>query len=480
MAKPTTRYVCQSCGHQSSGWLGRCPECGAFSTFSEEVVRKATGKSTFKSAGHSPLNGGAAPQPLSAINTSSQPRQPSGIEEFDRVLGGGLVPGSLVLIGGDPGIGKSTLLGEVAAALAKKCGSGLYISGEESVEQVRLRLDRLNITSDTLLLASETDVAQIEHYLRDLKPAFAVIDSIQTTAHPELDSAPGTLTQVRHCATTLQHVAKECGIAIFLVGHVNKEGNLAGPRALEHIVDVVLQLEGDEHGQYRLLRSAKNRFGSVHELGVFEMTEEGMRSVDNPSHLFLSEKRAQASGSVVVATVEGSRPLLVEVQALCTPSYFAAPRRAVSGADFNRVAMILAVLEKRLRQRLGDMDVFVNVVGGMRVTEPALDLGMALAIVSALTDTPLQDKVCVFGEVGLSGEVRQVRHADRRMQEARRLGFTRLIVPPQHAKTSTANSKEVWEANTVQDAVEYLLPLALKTKAAAGKSTFNQSGRKAF
>src|SRR5690606_27286196 len=305
-------------------------------------------------------------------------------------------------------------------------------SGEESAEQIKLRAERLGLKSDALLLAAETDVLQIESYIRNNKPAFAVVDSIQTTAHSGLDSAPGTLTQVRESATVLQRVAKDEGVAIFIVGHVNKEGNLAGPRALEHIVDVVLQLEGDEHGQYRLLRSAKNRFGSVHELGVFEMTEAGMRSVDNPSHLFLSEKRAQASGSVVVATVEGSRPLLVEVQALCAPSYFAAPRHAVSGADFNRVAMILAVLEPRLRQRLGDMDVFVNVVGGMRVTEPALDLGMALAIVSALTDTPLQDKVCVFGEVGLSGEVRQVRHADRRLQEAQRLGFTRMIVPPQH------------------------------------------------
>ena len=457
MAKSTTRYICQSCGHQSSGWLGRCPECGAFSTFVEELVKPARAKSTFKRAGSEALHGGTPPQPLSAIKTSAQQRQPSGIEEFDRVLGGGLVPGSLVLIGGDPGIGKSTLLGEAAAALAAKCGSGLYISGEESVEQVRLRLERLQINSDTLLLASETDVLQMEHYLRDIKPAFAVIDSIQTTAHPSLDSASGTLTQVRECATTLQRLAKECGIAIFLVGHVNKDGNLAGPRALEHIVDVVLQLEGDEHGQYRLLRSAKNRFGSVHELGVFEMTETGMRSVDNPSHLFLSEKRAQSAGSVVVATVEGSRPLLVEVQALCTPSYFSAPRRAVSGADFNRVAMILAVLEKRLRKRVGDMDVFVNVVGGMRVTEPALDLGIALAIVSALNDAPLPHDVCVFGEVGLSGEVRQVRHASRRMQEAQRLGFSRIVMPRQQSSSTSTREKGTWEANTLHDAVEYLL-----------------------
>lgn len=464
MAKITTRYVCQSCGHQSSGWLGRCPECQAFSTFEEEIVKSSRSKSTFKSAANQPLNGGTRPLPLSAIDTASQPRRACGIEEFDRVLGGGLVPGSLILIGGDPGIGKSTLLGEVAAALAAKSGSGLYISGEESVEQVRLRLDRLKITSDSLLLGSETDVSQIENYVRELRPAFVVVDSIQTTAHASLDSAPGTLTQVRECATTLQRVAKECGVAIFLVGHVNKDGNLAGPRALEHIVDVVLQLEGDEHGQYRLLRSAKNRFGSVHELGVFEMTETGMRSVDNPSQLFLSEKRAQASGSVVVATVEGSRPLLVEVQALCTPSYFAAPRRAVSGADFNRVAMILAVLEKRLRQRLGDMDVFVNVVGGMRVTEPALDLGIALAIVSARCDVPLPPGVCLFGEVGLSGEVRQVRHAGRRLQEAGRLGFSKLVAPCQHAKTKPSGNVEVWEANTVQDAVEYLLPSALRTK----------------
>jgi DNA repair protein RadA/Sms len=401
----------------------------------------------------------------------------TGVAEFDRVLGGGVVPGSLVLIGGDPGIGKSTLLIEAATRLAAAQGSGLYVSGEESCEQIKLRAERLGLKSDALLLAAETDVLQIENFIRHQKPAFAVVDSIQTTAHSGLDSAPGTLTQVRESATVLQRVAKEEGVAIFIVGHVNKEGNLAGPRALEHIVDAVLQLEGDEHGQYRLLRAAKNRFGSTNELGVFEMTEGGMTSVENPSQLFLSERQNNAPGSVVVATVEGARPLLVEVQALCAPSYFTSPRRTVTGADFNRVLVVLAVIEKRLNIRLGDMDVYVNVAGGVRVTEPAMDLGIALAIVSSVRDLPVPPDAVVFGEVGLAGELRAVSHVERRANEAMRLGFHQCVLPQKVAARMTLEQKsmQLAGANSLLEAVEAILPGALRSADQNAKFTRSRS-----
>ncbi len=402
------------------------------------------------------------PQSLSLVGSAPRARLSTGVPEFDRVLGGGLVPGSLVLIGGDPGIGKSTLLLEAAVRLCEKHGIGIYASGEESAEQIRLRADRLGLHSDNLLLLAETDLSEIESQIRDAKPAFAILDSVQTVSHPALDSSPGTLTQVREVATAMQRVAKEDGVPVFLVGHVNKEGNLAGPRALEHIVDCVLQLEGDENYNFRILRATKNRFGSTNEMGVFEMTERGMESVGNPSELFLSERQTKSSGSVVVATVEGSRPLLVEVQALCAPSYFTSPRRTVTGADFNRVNVALAVIEKRLGMRLGDMDVFVNVVGGIRVLEPALDLGIALAVISSLHDVALPPDVCVFGEIGLAGEVRAVSHADRRATEASRLGFEKCVLPRASAqKLNAKGDLKLISAATLHDAVEALLPQVL-------------------
>lgn len=464
MPKITTKFVCQTCGYEAPRWLGKCPDCGGFSTFAEEKVapapRAGLGGASAARAVASAL-GAARPQTLGSVRAQKFERISTGIGELDRVLGGGVVPGALMLIGGDPGIGKSTLLIEAAVRLAASQGSGLYLSGEESVAQISMRAERLNLQSEALLLASETDLLNIEGHIRDQKPAFAVIDSIQTVAHPALDSAPGTLTQVREAATLFQRLAKELGVAIFLVGHVNKEGNLAGPRALEHIVDTVLQLEGDEHGQYRLLRAAKNRFGSTNELGVFEMTESGMESVENPSQLFLAQRQSNAPGSVVVATVEGARPLLVEVQALCAPSYFTSPRRTVTGADFNRVAVVLAVIEKRLGLRLGDMDVYVNVVGGVRVTEPALDLGIALAVVSSLRDLPCPSEACVFGEIGLAGEVRAVTHGERRAQEAARLGFARCIVPQSGANRLKGLDAQASGIASVREAVELLLPSAL-------------------
>lgn len=477
MAKISTRYVCQSCGYDTPRWVGKCPECGAFNTFAEEKVTSSSRATSAQNAGRA-VNTSNKPQALSAVGATRRERLMTGIAEFDRVLGGGVVMGSLVLIGGDPGIGKSTLLLEAAVRLASTQGSGMYLSGEESAEQIRLRADRLGLSSNNLMLASETDLSAIESHIRDAKPAFAIVDSIQTVAHPSLDAAPGTLTQVREGATTLQRLAKESGSAIFIVGHVNKEGNLAGPRALEHIVDAVLQLEGDEHYNFRILRALKNRFGSTNELGVFEMTEGGMAGVENPSQLFLSERQSSAPGSVVVATVEGSRPLLVEVQALCAPSYFTSPRRTVTGADFNRVNVALAVIEKRLGMRLGDMDVYVNVVGGVRVHEPALDLGIALAVISSLHDVPVPADACVFGEVGLAGEVRAVSHADRRATEAGRLGFARCIMP--RAALAKIGSERSGEArlhgvSTLSEAVFSLLPRALEKK---GSGRGYQSNRK--
>ncbi len=471
MAKISTRFTCQACGFKSAKWLGRCPDCSAYSTFSEEtVVTPAKGsKSSFSPA---PTSLSATkPQPLSQIEAESKVRLSTMMPELDRVLGGGVVPGSLVLIGGDPGIGKSTLLIEAAVRLAREYGSGLYISGEESVSQIGLRAQRLGLDSDDLLLASETDLLQIEAHIRELKPAIAVVDSIQTVQHPALDSSPGTITQVREAATTLQRLAKETGVPIFLVGHVTKEGNLAGPRALEHIVDCVLQLEGDEHNQFRLLRALKNRFGSTNELGVFEMSENGMESVENPSQLFLSQRAESAPGSAVAAVVEGARPLLVEVQALCAPSYFAAPRRVVTGADYNRVLVVLAVIEKRLGLRLGDMDVYVNVAGGVKVTEPALDLAIALAVVSSMKDCPLPKTLCAWGEVGLAGEVRAVGHTERRATEAGRLGFSDLMAPraslEQRAKSGEFVARGV--AN-LREAIERWLPDALGGRASDGES----------
>jgi DNA repair protein RadA/Sms len=468
MAKISTRFICQSCGYETPRWLGKCPECSSFNSFSEEKVAKIASGSRATTAGSlgssresSFLNN--KPQSLSSVGAVRRERMSTGMPEFDRVLGGGVVPGSLVLIGGDPGIGKSTLLIEAAVRLASQHGSGLYLSGEESAEQIRLRADRLNLASEALMLGSETDLLAIENHIRTIKPAFAVIDSIQTAAHPSLDSAPGTLTQVRECATTLQRIAKEDGVPIFIVGHVNKEGNLAGPRALEHIVDTVLQLEGDEHGQFRILRAAKNRFGSTNELGVFEMTERGMESVENPSQLFLAERQSNSPGSVVVATVEGARPLLVEVQALCSPSYFTSPRRTVTGADFNRVLVVLAVIEKRLGLRLSDMDVYVNVVGGLRVTEPALDLGIAMAVISSVRDTAIKADACVFGEIGLGGEVRAVAHTDRRASEASRLGLKSCVLPMLGAQrlVHLKDDVDLHPISTLRDAVQLLLPQAL-------------------
>lgn len=424
MAKVRTTYVCQQCGCESPKWLGRCPDCDQWNTFVEEVVATATrGRRREAVAVYNP------PKPISEIEIGAHHRCETGIGEFDRVLGGGIVPGSVVLIGGDPGIGKSTILTQVANSLSRDGRTTLYVSGEESPEQIKLRANRLGVSTDRLYLAAETDIEQIEACIASVKPAAVIIDSIQTMYDPSLESAPATVSQVRSCTAVLARVAKSAGTPIFIVGHVTKEGSIAGPRVLEHMVDTVLYFEGDRHQSYRILRAVKNRFGSTDELGIFEMHEEGLLEVANPSEILLSERSTSGPGSVVASTIEGTRPLLVEVQALVAPSYFSAPRRMATGVDYNRTMLILAVLEKRVGLSLAGQDVYVSVAGGVKIVEPAVDLAVAVAVAASLKETPVDPSTVVIGEVGLAGEVRTVSQMDKRINEASRLGFERAIVP---------------------------------------------------
>jgi DNA repair protein RadA/Sms len=426
------RYVCRQCGYENAKWLGRCPGCGEFATLEETVTvppTKSFGASRANGLGPHALVGPTRPQRLQDVPSGeSERRVQTGIGEFDRVLGGGIVPGALILIGGDPGIGKSTLLTQAAGALAEKSGKVLYVSGEESVSQIKLRAERLGVRAPDLLLHNETDVALIGAAIQNERPAFVIVDSIQTMQHPEIDSGPGSVSQVRACTTALAHIAKADGVPIFLVGHVTKEGALAGPRVLEHMVDTVLTFEGDRHYLYRVLRAVKNRFGSTDELGLFEMHEEGLAEVANPSEMLLSERAGGVAGSAVTAAVEGTRPLLVEVQALVAPSYLTNPRRTVSGTDANRVNLILAVLEKRAGMSLANQDVFVNIAGGVRIDEPATDLAIAVSAASNFREVPVDPGTVLAGEVGLAGEVRAVGQMEKRLREAARLGFQRAII----------------------------------------------------
>jgi len=459
LPKQTTRFVCQSCGYGALKWMGRCPECGEWNTLIEEVTRKAL---SAPQAGALPPQ---APQPITAIDARRYPRLRTGIGEFDRVLGGGVVPGSLILVGGDPGIGKSTLLLQVADRLGQEHGTVLYASGEESTQQIKLRADRLSVTAERLLLVAENDIEQIEEHVRAVQPCCLVIDSIQTMYAPGVESAPGTVSQVRESAARLMRLAKSTHLPVFLVGHVTKEGNLAGPRVLEHMVDTVLYFEGDRHQTYKVLRAVKNRFGSTDELGIFAMQETGLAEVANPSEIFLSERPMQAPGSVVVPVLEGSRPLLVEVQALVAPAYFGTPRRVATGCDYNRMSLVVAVLEKRLGLALGARDVFLSIAGGVRVTEPAADLGMAVAMVSSFHDLPADARTAFIGEVGLAGEVRAVQQLDRRLNEVARLGFTRCLVAARAAGSRHLGAGpggpptlQVLGVETVRAAVEAALP----------------------
>ncbi len=424
MSKPNRRtvFVCQQCGKESLKWLGRCPDCQEWNSFAEVTVAVASSMSR-------PSSPTSPPQPLSEVSLESANRIPLPISEFNRVLGGGLVPGSLVLISGDPGIGKSTLLLQASAAIAQARGAVVYVSGEETQHQIKLRAERLGITGDRLFLLAETDLGVILEQIDQLSPSLVVIDSIQTVHLPELGNTPGSVTQVRECTLRLMHWAKLNAVPVFIAGHVTKDGTIAGPRILEHIVDVVLYFEGDSFSAYRLLRGVKNRFGSTNEVGVFEMKEQGLVEVSNPSQAFISQRPAEAIGSVVISTIEGSRPILAEIQALTTFTSFGYPRRTANGVDFNRLLLVTAVLTQRLGLRLGNQDIMVNVTGGLKISEPAADLGIALAIASSFRDSIVDPGMVAIGEVGLSGELRSASQLDRRIAEAARLGFPRCLVP---------------------------------------------------
>lgn len=426
MAKgKTSVYFCQNCGYESSKWMGQCPGCKEWNTFVEELVDKKS----ISSSGRIDSAKRAEPIPLSAIDTTEEARMSTGMKELDRVLGGGIVKGALMLVGGDPGIGKSTLLLQVCRNLAQASAYVLYISGEESLRQIKMRAERIGSFPDNLELLSETNLDLIREVIERKNPQVVVIDSIQTMYRDEVGSAPGSVSQVRESTAVLMQIAKGLGISIFVVGHVTREGTVAGPRTLEHMVDTVLYFEGENHESYRILRGVKNRFGSTNEIGMFEMRTEGLVEVENPSEFMLSGKPEGESGSVVVCSMEGTRPILLEIQALVCHSFFNNPRRTSTGIDFNRLNLLMAVLEKRLGLSLSDCDAYVNIAGGIRITEPAVDLGVVLAIISCKKDIVIDDHTICFGEVGLSGEVRAVNMAEQRVLEARKLGFHRCILP---------------------------------------------------
>ena len=426
-----TIFFCSNCGYESTKWMGQCPGCHEWNTFAEEPVR--TGGMRQSPAGRKRTL--ARPVKLSEVIAETNERTSTGFTELDRVLGGGIVTGSMILIGGDPGIGKSTILLQVCKNLAGRGRNVLYISGEESLAQIRMRADRIGGEAESLYLLCETNLADIREIIEEQKPDVCVIDSIQTMYNEEVSSAPGSVSQVRESTGVLLMLAKGLGISVFIVGHVTKEGAVAGPRVLEHMVDTVLYFEGDRHASYRILRGVKNRFGSTNEIGVFEMRGSGLVQVENPSEYMLSGRPVDASGSVVTCAVEGSRPLLLEIQALVARSGFGMPRRTAAGTDYNRVNLLMAVLEKRCGIDLASYDAYVNIAGGIRMTEPALDLGITMAIASSYQDVVIPEKLVAFGEVGLSGEVRAVSQVENRVMEAKRLGFETVVLPKANMKS---------------------------------------------
>lgn len=448
MAKAKTLFVCQECGYESTKWLGKCPACNQWNTFVEEFQ---TPKHALKTSLY------ANPQLLTDINVSQEERYKTGIEELDRVLGGGIVQGSLVLIGGDPGIGKSTLLLQVCRTIDHRYKI-LYVSGEESVKQIKMRADRLGINSNNIYIISETDLDIITSVIENLKPDFVIVDSIQTVYRNDIASAPGSVSQVREATAKLMNIAKTLNIAILIISHVTKEGAIAGPRVLEHMVDTVLYFEGERHLSFRILRTVKNRFGSTNEIGIFEMKDTGLAEVTNPSTLFLSGRPENIPGSVIIAIMEGTRPMLVEVQALVTQSSFGMPRRMATGIDYNRVMMLMAVLEKRVGMYLQNYDSYVNVIGGIRILETAADLGVVLAIASSFRNLPVDSQTVILGEVGLAGEVRSISHLEKRIIEAQKLGFKTCIVP----KANTKGLKKIKDINVIGiNSVEEALELVL-------------------
>ncbi len=451
--KSGTVFYCQECGYESSKWLGQCPGCRAWNSFVEEPV-KVTAKGKRITMG---VREEGKPLPVSQIDLREEDRLTTDIAELDRVLGGGIVAGSLTLVGGDPGIGKSTLLLQVCQRLAAGQVNVLYISGEESLRQIKLRAERIGEFDDHLKLLCETDLDVIEATVSSLKPQVVVIDSIQTMFRQEVSAAPGSVSQVRESTAVLMQLAKVQGISIFIVGHVTKEGTVAGPRVLEHMVDTVLYFEGDRHASYRILRGVKNRFGATNEIGVFEMRETGLVEVANPSEYMLTGRPEDASGSVVVCSMEGTRPILIEIQALVCTTNFGIPRRQATGTDFNRMNLLMAVLEKRLGMQLAGCDAYVNIAGGMRIMEPAIDLGIVLAVISSHRNLPLDPKMICFGEIGLSGEVRAVSMAKQRVMEAKKLGFTTCILPEVCLKdVGKVEGIRLLGVNSVMDAIQLI------------------------
>ena len=436
-SKQKSLYVCQNCGYESVKWYGKCPTCGEWNTMEEQQPIALTSKKSSPSRTRAAIS---SIQKLSEINSDIETRLTSGIKEFDRVLGGGIVEGSLVLLSGDPGIGKSTILLQICQSLCKT-KKVLYISGEESARQIKLRADRLSVDADGLYISAETDVATIVETIKIEKPDMAIIDSIQTMMIDDVSSSAGSITQVRECTNIFMHLAKSLGIPIFIVGHVNKDGAIAGPKVLEHIVDTVLYFEGERNYSYRILRSVKNRFGSTNEIGVFEMTQSGLKEVENPSLLMLSGRPKNTSGTCVACTMEGSRPILAEVQGLVTASGFGTPRRMSTGFDYNRMNMLIAVLEKRAGYFFNGMDTYLNVVGGLRLDEPAADLSVAMALVSSLKDVVVNDNTLAFGEIGLAGEIRAVNNCEQRITEAKSLGFDKCVIPFHNYKSLSKELK---------------------------------------
>jgi DNA repair protein RadA/Sms len=450
---PKTVFCCQACGYQTPKWMGKCPDCGEWQTFVEEMKAVKPYQGAMRSLSFPQTQ----PVPIDSIKLEQEDRLLTGISEFDRVLGGGLVSGTLVLIGGDPGIGKSTLMLQALNGLAGARRKVLYVSGEESIQQIRIRSQRLTASGSDLLVVSENDLDSILLMADSVQPDVMVIDSIQTMFSPDLTSAPGSVTQVRESTMRLMLLAKKTGTPIFLVGHVTKDGAIAGPRLLEHMVDTVLYFEGDRNHVFRILRAVKNRFGSTNEIGVFEMNENGLNEVSNPSAVFLAERPENTPGSVVTASMEGTRPILVELQALASSTSFGNPRRTILGIDHNRVALLVAVMEKKLGMHLMGHDIFINVAGGVKIDEPAVDMGIVTAVASSFLDRSIQKGTIIFGEVGLTGEVRAIGHVEIRIAEAKKMGFTRCLVPKSNLKRMTKiKDIEIIGVKTISQAMEEL------------------------
>ena len=449
MAKTKTVFVCNSCGYESAKWLGKCPACNEWNSFYEEKISASSSCGEKKSKS-------AKPSKLNSVEGKDAVRTSTGYEELDRVLGGGIVKGSLVLLGGEPGIGKSTLILQICDKM-KGDGCVLYVSGEESAEQIKMRADRLKINNESIMFLGETDIDLISQAIEETSPKLVIIDSIQTMYSDDISSAAGTVSQVREITARIMKICKQKNVTTIIIGHVTKDGNIAGPRVLEHMVDTVLYLEGERYFSYRILRGVKNRFGSTNEVGMFEMRNEGMVEITNPSSILISERDDNPSGSVIVAALEGTRPLMIELQALTSQTVFGMPRRAANGIDYNRLTMLMAVLEKRARLPLGSQDVYLNVVSGIRIQEPAVDLGMILAVASSYKSIPIPTDLVVIGEVGLTGEVRTVNMIDKRLKEAEKLGFKKCIIPENNKKLLKEKYKlDIIGARNIDDALRIL------------------------